>query len=197
MADFAGKKVCGVREAGERLGILGGMMKRGVVVLGMVLSLTGCRGRGVVASQNKAEQRAEREDQREQMLQIPVPSKDRYMAIHSMESWENPYLTVQAGMVELHVTRADENPSTLGVGGMFRPEAARRVELNVGNDQLGEAVAAVPADAWPYGRVVAIEEAHHVPPSAEPMVRRNLEKTIAVLNDLGVLVYDPAEGKLQ
>lgn len=172
-------------------------MKRGVVVLGMVLSLTGCRGRGVAAAPNQSEQRAEREDQREQMQQIPVPSKDKYMAIHSMESWENPYVTVQAGMVELHVTRADANPSTLGVGGMFRPEAARRVELNVGNEQLGEAVAAVPPDAWPYGRVVAIEEAHHVPPSAEPMVRRNVEKTIAVLNDLGVLVYDPAEGKLQ
>ncbi|QMV20363.1 hypothetical protein GOB94_10895 [Granulicella sp. 5B5] len=163
------------------------------------VSLMGCHAHSASAAtpQQKADQRAELEDQREQLQQIPVSSKDRYMAIHSFESWENPYLTVQANMVELHVTRADSNPSTIGVGGMFRPEAARRVELNIADGQLGDAVAAIPADAWPYGRVVAVEEAHHTPANAEPMVRRNLEKTIALLNDLGVQVYDPTEGKLE
>jgi hypothetical protein len=169
----------------------------------MCLSLVGCRAHSASAATPqdqaaaRAEQRADVEDQRVQLQQIPISSKDRYMAIHSFETWENPYLTVQTNMVELHVTRGDANPSTLGVGGMFRPEAARRVELNVADDKLGEAVAAVPPDAWPYGRVVAVEEAHHTPPSAEPAVRRNMEKTIAVLNSLGVQVYDPTDGKLQ
>jgi hypothetical protein len=171
--------------------------------LAMCLSLTGCHAHSASAATPqdqaaaRAEQRADLEDQREQLQQVPISSKDRYMAIHSFERWENPYLTVQASMVELHVTRADSNPSTVGVGGMFRPEAARRVELNVSDDKLGEAIAAVPPDAWPYGRVVAVEEAHHTPPSAEPAVRRNLEKTIAALNNLGVQVYDPTDGKLQ
>ena len=64
-------------------------------------------------------------------------------------------------------------------------------------DNLGEAISAVPADAWPYGRVVAVEEAHKTPASAEPAVRRNMEATIGKLNDLGVVVYDLNEGKLQ
>ena len=163
------------------------------------MSLIGCHAHSASAAtpQEQADQRAEREDQREQLQEIPVSSKDRYISIHSFESWENPYLTVQANMVELHVTRADSNPSTVGVGGMFRPVAARRVELNIADDKLGDAIAAIPPDAWPYGRVVAIEEAHHTPASAEPMVRRNLEKTISLLTDLGVQAYDPTDGKLE
>ena len=37
------------------------------------------------------------------------------------DAWENPYLTVQGGMVTLHVMQADANTSDLGVGGMLRP----------------------------------------------------------------------------
>ncbi len=132
-----------------------------------------------------------------QLQQIPAPAKSTYMAVHTFDSWQNPYLTVQSNMVELHVTRGDANPSSLGVGGMLRPVGARREELNIGMDKLAEAISSVPADAWPYGRVVAIEEAHHVPASAEPAVRRNMEATVAKLTDLGVVVYDLAEGKLQ
>jgi hypothetical protein len=119
------------------------------------------------------------------------------MAIHGFDSWENPYITVQPGMVELHVTRGDANTTPIGVGGITRPVGARREELNVSLDDLAGAISAVPGDAWPYGRVVAIEEAHKTPASAEPAVRRNMETAIARLNDLGVVVYDLSEGKLQ
>jgi hypothetical protein len=170
-------------------------------VLSLPLSLTGCRTQSTVnakpTAEQKAEMRAELQDEREMLDKIPPPAKSRYMAIHSFESWENPYLTVQANMVELHVTRGDPNPSTVGLGGMLRPEAARRAELNIGNDKLGEAMSSIPADAWPYGRVIALEEAHHTPPAAEPAVRRNMEATIARLADLGIQVYDPTDGKLE
>jgi hypothetical protein len=119
------------------------------------------------------------------------------MAVHSLDSWENPYLVIQTGMVELHITLADSNTSTLGAGGMLRPVGARRQELNVSLDTLGEAMAAIPQSAWPYGRVVAIEEAHKVPAAAEPAIRRSMESAIARLNDLGVEAYDINEGKLQ
>jgi hypothetical protein len=172
-----------------------------LTVLPMTLSLTGCHATPAVnakpTAEQKSEMRAELEDEREQLNKIPPPAKSRYMAIHSFESWENPYLTVQASMVELHVTRGDPNPSSVGLGGMLRPEAARRAELNIANDKLGEAMSSIPADAWPYGRVIAIEEAHHTPAAAEPTVRRNMEATIARLADLGIQVYDPTDGKLQ
>ena len=145
----------------------------------------------------RAEQQAELDMDREQLETIPPPSKSRYMSIHTFDSWENPYVTVQASMVELHVTRGDTNTTPIGVGGMLRPVGARREELNLSMDDLGKAITAVPQDAWPYGRVVAIEEAHQTPASAEPAVRRNMEVTIARLNDLGVVVYDLQEGSLR
>lgn len=144
-----------------------------------------------------AEQRAALETQREQLDLIPPPAKSRYMAIHDFHSWENPLLTVQPGMLELHVTLADSNPTPVGVGGMFRPIGARQEELNISTNTLGDAITAVPQSSWPYGRVVAIEEANKTPVSAEPAVRRNMEATISKLNDLGIVVYDLESGKLQ
>jgi hypothetical protein len=116
------------------------------------------------------------------------------MAIRSLSDWENPYLTVQQNMATLHVTQADANPSQLGTGGMLRPVSARRQDLTVRVSDLPAALNAVPENSWPYGRVVAIEEAHDTPASARPAVRRNIEAAIKTLGDLGVVVYEWPEG---
>lgn len=165
----------------------------------LLLVLSGCHSHAAQAStgQTPSEQRAEIETQREQIDRIPPPSKSTFMAIHSFESWQNPVLTVQPAMLELQVTLADANTTSIGVGGMLRPVGARRQELNITADTLGDAISAVPPTSWPYGRVVAIEEANKTPHSAEPAVRRNMEVTISKLNDLGIVVYDLGEGKLQ
>jgi hypothetical protein len=112
------------------------------------------------------------------------------MAVHSLSTWENPYLTVQGNMLTLHVTLADANPSPLGTGGVLRPVGARRQDLNIRTSDLPIALNAVPPTAWPYGRVVAIEEAHDTPAAARPQVRRNMEAAMQSLNDLGVVVYE-------
>jgi hypothetical protein len=166
----------------------------------LVALLAGCHGRGLVNAASASpgsEQRAVANTQREQLDMIPPPSKNRYMVVRSMESWQNPYITVQPGMLELHVTLADANPSPVGAGGMLRPEAARRQVLNISFDKLGEAMAAIPQTAWPYGRVIAIEEAHKTPAKAEPAVRRAMEMAVGTLSDLGIVVYDPVEGNLR
>ena len=165
----------------------------------VVLLLASCHGRvpGGAGQATVAQQRILLDTQREELERIPPPAKSQYMAIHGFDSWENPYLTVQPGMVELHVMRGDANTTPIGVGGITRPVAARREELNVSLDDLASAISSVPGDAWPYGRVVAIEEAHKTPASAEPTVRRNMETAIARLSDLGIVVYDLSEGKLQ
>lgn len=118
------------------------------------------------------------------------------MAIRSNESWENPSITVEPSMLELRITLEDPTPS-LGVGGMLRPVAARQQELNITMDKLDEAISAVPQNAWPYGRVVALEEPAKTPPSEEPQIRRNMELVIRKLNDLGVVVYDLREGNVR
>jgi hypothetical protein len=178
-------------------------VKSALVLLPFCLAplLTGCHSHALVnaaaSESTRAEQQVVVNTQREQLDLIPPPSKNRYMAVRNLDSWENPYITVQPGMLELHVTLADPNPSPIGAGGMLRPVGARRQELNISFDKLGEAIAAIPQSAWPYGRVVAIEEAHKTPAQAEHTVRRNMEMAVGTLNDLGIVVYDPVEGNLR
>ena len=158
------------------------------------IALSGCtRTASPSVTEAKAIAAQERQEinlVRQQMDLIPPPSKTRYMAVKSLTQWENPYLTVQGGMVTLHVVQADANRSELGVGGMLRPIGARRQDLNVRVSDLPTALNAIPQNFWPYGRVVAVEEAHEVPVSARHEVRRNMETVIKTLNDLGVVVYE-------
>lgn len=155
------------------------------------LSLTGCNTPpGSTAMDAPGQQQRQLEVVRQQLEQIPPPSKTRYLAVKTLTAWQNPYLTIQGAMVTLHVTLADSNPSTLGVGGMLRPVGARRQDLNVRTSDLPAALNAVPETAWPYGRVVAVEEAHDAPASALPELRRNMESAMKTLGDLGVVVYE-------
>ncbi len=119
------------------------------------------------------------------------------MAIHSYDSWENPYITVQPDMLTLHVMYADQNPSDFGSGGMLRPAGARRQVVNISLSRLAEAMSSIPPASWPYGRVVAVEEAHQTPGKQEPTLRRNMENAIGVLSDLGIVAYDLADGNLR
>jgi hypothetical protein len=159
--------------------------------LPLVAVLAGCHSHtfSQSAEQARLERRAEQDSARQQLDLIPPPSKSRFMAIHTAESWENPSITVEPGMLELRVTLGDATPS-LGSGGMLRPVAARQQELNISPDKLDEAISSIPQSAWPYGRVVSVEEPMKTPPSAEPQVRRNLEVTVRELNDLGIVAYD-------
>ncbi len=161
------------------------------------LLTTGCRSPVVAGAQAKAEQRAESAQERQQLEQIPPPSKNRYMTIHSFDSWENPSITVQPDMVTVRVMLADQNPSSFGSGGMLRPTGARREVVNIGLNKLGEAMSAIPPSSWPYGRVVAVEEAHQTPGKQEPLIRRNMEGIVGTLNDLGIIAYDLSEGNLR
>jgi hypothetical protein len=137
-----------------------------------------------------SERASELNEIRTEISQIPVPAKSRYLAIKSLAAWENPYLTVQGKMVTLHVTVADANSSDLGVGGILRPVGARRQDLNVRTADLASAINAIPQSAWPYGRVVAVEEAHNIPTADRPVVRTNEEAAMKTLNDIGVVAYE-------
>ena len=177
-------------------------LQNSLLVPALLLVLSGCRSEPspISAQPTRAQldtQRAELETQREQLDQIPPPTKSTFMTVHTYDSWQNPVLTMQPSMLELHVLLADANTTPIGVGGMFRPVNARRQELNLSQSSLADAISAIPHSSWPYGRVVAIEEANKTPASAEPAVRRNMEVTISKLNDLGIVVYDLSTGKVQ
>jgi hypothetical protein len=150
---------------------------------------------GLAKDAEKAEHQAqiratERDQERAQLDQIPLPTKSLYIDIHDPSQWTNPFVAVGAGMLTLRVLLPDENPSPVGQGDLLRLEAARRQELQLRLSDLDTAVAAIPAGSWPYGRVIAVAESPSAAPGDRPKVRRNVEAVIRELNDIGVVVEE-------
>jgi len=120
--------------------------------------------------------------------QIPPPLKHRYLNVHSTDAWENPFLSVHRDSVTLRVIFPRQSSSAVDAGTMLHPDAARKQELEVRLSELPEALAAVPDFAWPYGRVIAMEESPTAAKQDRPQVRRNVEAAIRIVNDLDVVV---------
>lgn len=140
----------------------------------------------------------EREAERQELEQIPPPAKNRYMAIHTKESWGNPFLIVGKKTVTLRVMNPEAPHSDAVPGNLLHPPNARKRELELRLSDLPEALASIPENSWPYGRVVAVEEDTVQARAERIQVRRNVETTIQVLNDLGVVVYEwPGAGLLR
>jgi len=185
------------------------MMKRFSLILlalGMSAALGGCSGgskSGNPAASKETPQQAkaavaERDTERQELDQIPPPAKNRYMTVHTRDSWENPFLIVGKKAVTLRVTYPQAPQSQIAPGGLMHPANARRRELVLRLSDLPEALAAVPEDSWPYGRVIAVEEGPTAARADRVQVRRNVETTMQVLNDLGVVAYEwPGAGALR
>lgn len=171
-----------------------------VVLLAVLTTAAGCRkeeqavsrvAQSAVSAEQKAQAAsAERDKERTELARIALPTKSRYVDVHEPSAWMNPFLSFDAQWVNLRITRADANPSSIGQGGLLRPTAARRQELQIRQKDLVNALIALPDGAWPYGRVVAIEESPLADPKARPAIRRQIEATIQQLNDLGVVVEE-------
>jgi len=133
---------------------------------------------------------AERDRQRAQLEAIPLPTKSMYVDVHDAGAWANPFLSVDAEMLNLRVTLTDPNPGAVGQGNMLRPAGARRQEVPLRSADLAAALLALPPTAWRYGRVIAIAESPQANPKDRPKVRRNVEAAIKQLNDLGIVVEE-------
>jgi hypothetical protein len=125
---------------------------------------------------------------RQELEQIPPPSKNRYLNVHSKEAYGNPFLVVHPQTVTMTIVYRDQAPNSFDAGGLLRPAKARRQEVDVRLNDLPQALASLSPDVWPYGRVVAIEESPTAPKTERVAIRRNVEATIQILNDLGVVV---------
>ncbi len=150
---------------------------------------------GVAQKAANAERQAQanatlRDQQRTELARIPLPTKSLYIDIREPGAWANPFLSVEADTLDLRVNLADANPSNVGQGTMLRPAGARRQEIQLRPAELAEAVVALPASAWRYGRVIAVAEAPGATPKDRPKIRRNVEAAMQQLNDLGILVEE-------
>ena len=135
------------------------------------ISLAGCRSTPDTASESVRPDTNRLNDARSDLNQIPPPSKNLYMSVGTMNEWQNPSITVQEKMIT--AARSDARmpiPLTWARGTMLRPEAARRQTAEYRTpDQLAvRAHGSIPKEAWPYGRVIAIEEAHDAPQDGAP-----------------------------
>ncbi len=120
--------------------------------------------------------------------QIPPPLKHRYVNVHSTDAWENPFLSVHRDSLTLRIIFPQQTSSPVDGGTMLHPAAARKQELEIRMTDLPEALSAIPDFAWPYGRVVAIEESPTAARQDRVQVRRNVESAIRIVNDLDVVV---------
>jgi hypothetical protein len=154
---------------------------------------------GVAKSAMTAEQQAraaaearaaKRDGQRAELQKISLPTKSMYLDIHEPAAWANPFLAIGPDSIALRIVNADANTSDLGKGTMLRPEGARRQEIQIKPGDLAEAMVAVPQSAWKYGRVVAVAEMPGGAAKDRAKMRRNVERAIQQLNDLGIVVEE-------
>lgn len=151
-------------------------------------------------TQQAREQHASRDKERMALDQIPPPSKSLYLAVRSQDAWSNPFVSVDKDMLTLRILMPDANPSPAGQGGLLRPVNARKQTLQIRFTDLPDALTALPPEAWPYGRVVAVAEAPTQNKAVRPEIRRKVETTIQTLNDLGIVVDEwagPSGGLLR
>jgi hypothetical protein len=130
------------------------------------------------------------ETARLELEQIPPPAKSRYMTIHTAESWNNPFLIVGAENVTLRIISPDQTGSPALPSSMLKPAKARRQELEIRLKDLPDALGALPPEDWPYGRVIAVEEDPAETRANRLQVRRNVEATMQMLGNLGVVIYE-------
>lgn len=170
----------------------------------LALLMTGCSGSprhpvasvaAAAAAKEQALQKeratAAAEDQdRQELDSIPPPSKNVYMAIHTRQSWVNPFLVVSKSTVNLSVLYPDNGPANSPGSEFLRPVAARRRVLDLRVSDLASALVATPANVWPFGRVIAVEEDPTAPREDRAQVRRNVEATMQILNNLGIVAYE-------
>lgn len=171
-----------------------------IMALLLAFSLAACRKEeqaveGVAKDAAQAEHKAqatasERDTERAQLDKIPLPTKSLYVDVHDSSAWANPFLSVGPDVITLRIILPDSNPSPAGQGGVLRPEAARRQELQIRLSDLDKAIVAIPAGAWRYGRVIAVAESSSAAAKDRPVIRRNVEAAIRELNDLGVVVEE-------
>lgn len=147
--------------------------------------------KSAVNAEHRAQATAtEREKERAELDQIPVPTKSMYVDVHDPSQWQNPFLTVDANMLDLRIELADQPLGSFAEGSMLRPPGARRQEMQVRISDLGKAVSAIPSGAWHYGRVIAVAESPEASRKDRAQIRRNVEGVINQLNDLGVVVEE-------
>jgi hypothetical protein len=169
-----------------------GLRSSGLLALTMAASLavSGCRNSNSFdMSHQQAKWVAAKTSARQELTQIPPPLKSVYLSINQEPQWQNPFLSVEQNMIQLRIYLPDENGSPIDRGGITRLSSARKQVVNVRLSELPRALASLPNDAWPYGRVVAIGREKGTS-QTRTWFPNHLDVTVRALQDMGVVVDD-------
>jgi hypothetical protein len=102
--------------------------------------------------------------------QIPPADPQKYAGRRDMKAWRNPYLIIRV-----------EGVGLLDVG--------NNEQQLVDPDKLPDALAKLPLSAWPYGRVIAIQEiAAATSEEDKAKLRRNRALVAGALESMQVLI---------
>ncbi len=102
--------------------------------------------------------------------QIPLADPQKYAAMRDMKTWRNPYLIVR-------------------VDGVGLLDASNNEQQIVDPDKLLEVLGKLPASAWPYGRVVAIQESGGATSDADKaQLRKNRALVAGTLESVQVAI---------
>jgi len=103
---------------------------------------------------------------------IPAVDSTRYQLPRDLNDWKNPYLVVR----------------TDGVGLLDLPNNQIHI---FDPDEIPDALAKLPPEAWPYGRIVAIAEAAPSNDSEDErtVIRKNRAIVAGTLQSMQVLIH--------
>ena len=152
---------------------IGACHKEEQAVVGVAQNAVNAEQKAQAAAQTAA---TERDRQRTALAVIPLPTKSMYVDVHEPGAWANPFLSIDADTFTLRITLADANTSAVGQGGMLRPEAARRQEIQIRPADLPQALIALPAGCmalWPRDRRRRVAAGQQEGPPESPAQRRS------------------------
>jgi len=103
---------------------------------------------------------------------IPAVDSTRYQLPRDLNDWKNPYLVVR----------------TDGVGLLDLPNNQIHI---FDPDEIPDALAKLPPEAWPYGRIVAIAEAapNNDSEDERTVIRKNRAIVAGTLQSMQVLIH--------
>ena len=101
---------------------------------------------------------------------IPPADRDKYKSVRDAKDWANPYLVIRADGVEL-IAKA--------------VPAGRKV---VAVRDLQKSLLDLPVSAWPYGKVVAVQEIGIRSGNDDERIKQNKAKVGQALKSLGVTI---------
>ena len=105
-----------------------------------------------------------------QIQQIPPADSGKYTVVRDMKTWRNPYLIVR-------------------VDGVGLLDISNNEQQIIDPDKLPEALAKLPTSAWPYGRVVAIQEISAASSEEDrAKLRKNRALAAGALESMKVLI---------